>query len=195
MYFAIIIYAVMHKVNNEQEDLMKKISLALIIGIAFIFTSHLISQEFTYIGAGKCKICHKTEKQGKQFPIWEESTHSKSIAALSSSEAPARAKEMGVENPADSPECLKCHAPLYKKASEFKEEGVTCEACHGPGSAYKKLSVMKSREESVKNGLIVYDSPEAMKKQCLSCHENAHGKPFDFDAKWAKIKHPVPEKE
>lgn len=174
---------------------MKKISLALIIGVAFIVTSHATSQEFTYVGAAKCKICHKTEKQGKQFPIWEESTHSKSISALSSSEAPARAKEMGVDNPADSPKCLKCHAPLYEKASEFKEEGVTCEACHGPGSAYKKLSVMKSREESVKNGLIVYDSPEAIKKQCLSCHENAHGKPFDFDTKWAKIKHPVPEKE
>jgi excinuclease UvrABC ATPase subunit len=114
---------------------------------------------------------------------------------LSSSDAPVKAKEMGVDNPTDSPECLKCHAPLYKKASEFKEEGVTCEACHGPGSAYKKLSVMKNREESVKNGLIVYDSPEAIKKQCLSCHENAHGKSFDFDAKWAKIKHPVPEKE
>ena len=40
---------------------------------------------------------------------------------------------------------------------------------------------MKNREESVKNGLIVYDSPEAIKKQCLSCHENAHAKPFDFD--------------
>ncbi len=102
---------------------------------------------------------------------------------------------MGVDNPAESPECLKCHAPLFEKAAELKEEGVSCEVCHGPGSAYKKLSIMKNREESLKNGLIVYDSPEAIKKQCSSCHENAHGKSFDFEAKWAKIKHSIPEKE
>lgn len=174
---------------------MKKILLILIVLMTLSLLLTLFSQEFTYAGAAKCKICHKSEKQGKQFPIWEESTHSQSISALSSSEAPAKAQEMGVNNPTESPECLKCHAPLHEKAPELKEEGVTCEVCHGPGSDYKKLSVMKSREESVKNGLIVYASPEAIKKQCLSCHENAHGKPFDFDAKWAKIKHPVPEKE
>ncbi len=174
---------------------MKKILLILIILMTLSLLLKLFSQEFTYVGAAKCKICHRSEKQGQQFTIWEESTHSKSISALSSSEAPARAQEMGVDNPAESPECLKCHAPLHEKAPELKEEGVTCEVCHGPGSDYKKLSVMKSREESVKNGLIVYDSPEAIKKQCLSCHENAHGIPFDFDAKWAKIKHPRPEKD
>lgn len=174
---------------------MKKILLILIVFMTLSLLLTLFGQEFTYAGAAKCKICHRSEKQGQQFTIWEESTHSKSISALSSSEAPARAQEMGVDNPAESPKCLKCHAPLHEKTPELKEEGVTCEVCHGPGSDYKKLSVMKSREESVKNGLIVYNSPEAIKKQCLSCHENAHGKPFDFDTKWAKIKHPVPEKE
>ena len=174
---------------------MKKVLPVSILILALVFITNLFSQEFTYVGAAKCKICHKSEKQGKQFPIWEESTHSKSFAALSSEEAPAKAKEMGVENPTESPECLNCHAPLFEKAAEFKEEGITCEVCHGPGSVYKKLSIMKSHEESVKNGLIVYESPDAIKKQCLSCHENAHEKAFDFEAKWAKIKHPVPEKE
>ncbi len=174
---------------------MKKISLTLIFAIALIFMSHLASQEFTYIGVAKCKICHKTEKQGKQFPIWEEQKHSKSFVTLSSAEAPARAKEMGVDNPIESPECLKCHAPLFEKSPEFKEEGVTCEVCHGPGSAYKKLSVMKSREESIKNGLTICDTPETRKELCMSCHENAHQKTFDLDASWEKIKHPVPEKK
>jgi len=52
---------------------------------------------------------------------------------------------------------------------------------------------MKNREESVKNGLIVYGSPDEIKKQCLTCHESAHDKPFDFAAAWDKIKHPRPE--
>jgi hypothetical protein len=174
---------------------MKTLLLILIVGASLIFIMSLFSQEFTYVGAGKCKICHRTEKQGRQFPIWEESKHSKSFAALSSPDAPAKAQEMGVENPAESPVCLKCHAPLFEKAAEFKEEGVTCEICHGPGSAYKRLSIMKSREEAVKNGLTIYDTPEAKKKWCLTCHENAHGQSFDFEASWEKIKHPVPEKQ
>jgi hypothetical protein len=165
------------------------------ISISLIFIISLFSQEFTYVGAGKCKICHKTEKQGRQFPLWEEGKHSKSFAALSSPNAPAKAQEMGVENPTESPDCLKCHAPLFEKSPEIKEEGVTCEVCHGPGSAYKKLSVMKSREESAKNGLILYGSLDAIKKQCLTCHDMAHEKPFDFEASWKKIKHPIPEKQ
>jgi len=174
---------------------MKKVFIISSILIACVLIISLFSQEFTYVGAGKCKICHKSEKRGKQFPIWEESTHSKSFAALSSPDAASKAQEAGVENPVDSPKCLQCHAPFFEKAAEFKEEGVTCEVCHGPGSAYKKLKIMKSREESVKNGLVVYDSTEAIKTHCLTCHENSHKGSFDFDASWGKIKHPVPEKE
>ena len=173
---------------------MRRVFIAIIVGIIIIFITSIFSQEFTYVGVGKCKICHKSEKRGKQFPIWEESKHSQSFAALSSPQASAKAQEAGVENPVDSPKCLKCHAPLFEKAPELKTEGVTCEVCHGPGSAYKKLKIMKSRQESVKNGLTIYDTPEAKKEWCLSCHGNAHGKSFDFEASWEKIKHPVPEK-
>jgi len=174
---------------------MKKLLLLAIVGIIIIFISTLISQEFTYVSVGKCKICHKSEKRGKQFPIWQTSKHSQSFAALSSPEAASRAQELGVENPPESPKCLKCHAPLLEKAPEFKEEGVSCEVCHGPGSAYKKLSIMKSREKSVANGLKIYQSPQEIKSWCLICHENAHNKSFDFEASWEKIKHPVPEKK
>jgi len=169
---------------------MKKVPLITIALIAIVIIISLFSQEFTYIGVGKCRTCHKSEKRGKQFPIWEESKHSKSFAALTSEEVKAQ-----VPDAPENPECLKCHSPLHAKAPELKQEGITCEVCHGPGSAYKKLSIMRSREESVKNGLILYDSTEAIKTQCLTCHEMAHDKPFDFDAAWEKIKHPVPDKK
>jgi hypothetical protein len=169
---------------------MKKILFIAVAVVVFILLMNLFSQEFTYVGAAKCKTCHKSDKRGRQFPIWEESKHSKSFMALTSEEVKAE-----VPDAPENPKCLKCHSPLFEKGPEFKEEGVICEVCHGPGSAYKKLSIMKNREESVKNGLIVYDSPEAIKTQCLTCHEMAHEKSFDFDASWAKIKHPVPEKK
>lgn len=174
---------------------MKKALLLMVIVISIVFISRLFSQEFTYVGAEKCKICHRTAKQGEQFPKWEASKHSKSIQALTTDQAKEIAQQAGVENPSESEKCLRCHGPLFKKAPELKEEGVTCEICHGPGSAYKKLSIMKNKEEAKKNGLILYGSQDNIKKQCLTCHENAHEKPFDFSVAWEKIKHPKPEEQ
>lgn len=152
------------------------------------------AQDFTYVGAQKCAVCHKSEAQGRQFSLWESTKHAKTLEALSSPKAAEFAKALGVEKPADDPKCLKCHAPLAAKAPELKAEGVSCETCHGPGSGYRKLNIMKDRAESAKNGLILYGSPEAIKAQCMTCHENPHGIAFDFAAAWEKIKHPVPIK-
>lgn len=173
---------------------MKKVLILTAVLISIIFITGLYSQDFTYVGAVKCKMCHKSEKQGQQYPLWESRKHSKSIQAMTSDKAKEFAQEAGVENPAEDAKCLKCHGPLHEKAAELKEEGVSCEVCHGPGSAYKKLSTMKDHAESVKNGLIDYGSADDIKKQCLSCHENAHGATFDFEAAWEKVKHPIPEK-
>ena len=153
-----------------------------------------ISQEFAYVGAQKCQVCHKSENQGRQYVIWEASKHSRALEALTSPKAAEAAKAMGVDKPADDPRCLKCHSPLAAKAPDLKSDGVSCEVCHGPGSEYKKLSVMKDKAAAVKNGLILYGSPDAIKAQCLKCHENPHGISFDFSSFWEKIKHPVPGK-
>ena len=78
---------------------------------------------------------------------------------------------------------------------KFKmEDGVQCETCHGPGSDYKTLKIMKSREESVANGLIVHENHEEF---CKTCH-NPESPTFvekDINEMWNQIKHPVPEKK
>jgi len=165
---------------------MKKLILVLTLAAACVFVASLFAQEFTYVGSAKCKICHRTETQGQQFPIWEGTGHSKAFETLSTDAA----KALAADAP-DNVECLKCHGSL----ADFKAEGVTCEVCHGPGSAYKSMSVMKDHAGSVAKGMVDYSSPDVIKKQCAGCHENnPHDKPFDFDAAWAKIKHPKPEK-
>jgi len=169
---------------------MKK--TVLLILVTAVAAAGLYGQTCTYVGSAKCAICHKTESQGKQYPIWQGTKHSQSFAAFSTPQAADVAKQANVQNPAESPDCLKCHAPLYEKAAELKAEGVTCEVCHGPGSEYKKLNIMKDKALATQNGLIIYDNQDAIKKQCLTCHANAHGKSFDFAAALEKIKHNKP---
>ncbi len=168
--------------------------LWLTVIIAFVCTysvSYLFGEDFTYVGAQKCKICHKLEKRGKQYIVWENSRHSKSFEVLFSDSALEEAKKQKLEKPpSESPECLKCHGPLHDKAPELKDEGVTCEVCHGPGSAYKKISTMKNSEKAIKNGLINYESVEAIKTNCKTCHQSDT---FDLDSSWEKIKHPIPK--
>ncbi len=168
---------------------MKKPAIIVVLLAGCLVAGSLLAQSFTYVGSAKCQICHKTENQGQQFPIWQNSEHATSFQDLSSPEA----QKLAADAPTNA-KCLACHSPLSGKALELKAEGVTCEVCHGPGSEYKKLSIMKNKEEAVKNGLILYANEEAIKTGCLKCHQNAHNKAFDFTAYWGKIKHSIPKK-
>ena len=150
-----------------------------------------------YIGSMTCaKICHKTKKQGVQLRLWQESAHAKAWETLAGEKALAIAKKMGIDDPQKSDQCVKCHTTAHGVSAELlgkkfsHEEGVGCEACHGPGSLYKKRSVMKSREKSVAMGLLLPDE-----KTCLTCHneESPTYKPFNYDERWSAIVHPKPE--
>jgi hypothetical protein len=149
-------------------------------------------KERTYVGASACKLCHKAELQGRQFVIWEGGPHAKSFASLSTPKAAEIGREMGVAEPRTNAPCLGCHAPLAAKAPDLKEEGVTCEVCHGPGSAYRKLSLMQDRVKAVENGLVLYGDASAIQAHCLACHQSAHGAAFDFKTAWDTVKHPIP---
>ena len=95
---------------------------------------------------------------------------------------------------AKDPKCLKCHSTAASIDEKLNagikiEEGVSCEGCHGPGSAYKSISIMKDREKSIENGLVIPDE-----KTCKKCHneESPTFKGFDFKEYFAKIAHPDP---
>jgi excinuclease UvrABC ATPase subunit len=169
--------------------------------ITFLFiSSDLFSQNnFTYVGVDQCVMCHKTEKQGSQLSIWKNSKHSKAYETLKTEKANQIAKEKGFTTPAiETEDCLKCHATGYNldKAmlgNKFKvEDGVQCETCHGPGSAYKDMKVMKDEALAIKNGLIVHEEKE---KFCIGCHnaESPTYTGFEFEESWEKIKHNVPK--
>lgn len=169
--------------------------------ILFVLPIYFISAqtEHGFIGAEACGMCHKTEKQGSQLSIWENSKHAQAYLTLQTEKADNIAKEKGFTTKAvETPECLKCHASGYNVdasllGKKFKvEDGVQCETCHGPGEDYKSKKVMENRDEAIKNGLIVHEN---LQDFCIGCHnaESPTYVEFKLEESWAKIKHPVPE--
>ena len=154
-----------------------------------------------YIGTIGCKLCHQSEKQGSQFFIWQKSKHAEAYQTLTSAKSAEIAKAKGLKkSAAESPECLTCHAvtvdaKLIDKTFDTKE-GVQCESCHGAGSSYKTMSVMKNKAKAVAAGLVEYKDQASIEKLCKTCHNKKSPtyKEFRFREMWDVIKHPVPKK-
>lgn len=179
-----------------------------LIAALFVISPLLVAQQNNphngtskFVGASVCGTCHKSEKQGSQLGIWQESKHSKAFETLKTEKANKIAAELGHSTPAaETDACLACHASGYNVDAKFREakfkieDGVQCETCHGAGSEYKSLKIMKDKAAVIANGLIVHEKTENL---CISCHnpESPTHTGFDFAASWEKIKHPVPGKE
>lgn len=179
---------------------MKKsaILFAALVAIYLVLPSNAFAQQASYEGVSVCTMCHKTEKQGQQLKLWQESKHANAYKTLQTPKADEIAKAKTGKKAVESPECLKCHATGYNvdKAligPKFKvEDGVQCETCHGAGSLYKSMAVMKNQAESIKKGMTDLKDAES---QCKKCHnpESPTYKEFKFAEAAAKIKHSVPK--
>lgn len=186
---------------------MRRVFTFFLITALAVFVSSLLSTEpaaeekqRAFVGVGKCKTCHKTEKQGEQYVIWQESAHAGAYATLAGDEAKAVAKELGIENPQQADECLQCHVTAHGVAAEFLgtkydiADGVGCESCHGAGGDYYKKKVMKAitagTQDGAALGLIKPDE-----KVCVTCHNDKSPsfKGFEFEEMCKKIAHPMPD--
>lgn len=187
---------------------MRKILFIFSIILLAIFALNLFAQQkFLYVGVDKCKTCHQQERYGNQYGIWKEGPHAKALESLSSEKSLKYAKENGIEDPTKDPKCLNCHATyatvdkdlIDPKGSLSMEEGVSCESCHGPGSAYRKPSIMKKSAydadfEAAHKAAMAVGLIEPTEQVCLTCHNenNPFHTEFDFKEKVAKVQHPTP---
>jgi hypothetical protein len=164
-----------------------------------------------YVGVKGCKKCHQKSSIGKQYKVWSEMKHAKAFELLKSEEAAKVAAKVGIKGKAyEAPECLKCHTtghglPKESYGEKFLiEQGVTCEACHGPGEFFSKPEDKKTHKEALGKGYLKPDE-----KLCRSCHnedsptwkpdrdKDKDGKPvgFDFESRLKQIAHPIPKQE
>ncbi len=193
-------------INSHQFEgttMKHAVSLLLLVACTVFLASSGVAQDKAarkYVGVKACAPCHKTEKSGKQFDIWQASKHAKAFVTLTEAKAAEIAKAKGLTKPAsESPECLQCHtiadAKDVDKTFDVKD-GVQCEECHGAGSGYKTMAIMKDKAKAIANGLAEYKDDAAIEKKCRTCHNEKSPtfKDFKFQDMWAKIKHPVPKK-
>lgn len=153
-----------------------------------------------FVGASKCKICHKKEEAGAQWDKWLESPHAKAFETLASPEALEIGKKVGVENPQESDTCLRCHVTGHGAAAELmgkkydKADGVWCESCHGAGGDYVKKSTMEGITSGEIDGATV-GMMKPTKETCEGCHNDQSPtfKGFEYDKYLAKIAHPWPD--
>jgi YVTN family beta-propeller protein len=140
--------------------------------------------EFEYVGALQCAACHDGISKGYQFSKWRMSDHARAYSRLATPEAYEIAAQKGIGNPQTSETCLKCHTTVFTKPvggtwdTYALDEGVGCEACHGPGN--------KHMESGDSSGLQTVN-----KDVCMTCHENAHGIEFNYEEALKKVSHPL----
>ncbi|MCX7679247.1 MAG: cytochrome c family protein [Spirochaetes bacterium] len=147
-----------------------------------------------YVGVDVCKKCHGMESIGNQYKIWSTSNHANAFMRLKTTKALEIAQKIGVEAPHAELQCLKCHTTGGGKSERVKNEGVGCEACHGPGEDYFEFSNHASfidRENAYRKAISLGMYPilgvegiKARERLCKNCHRDERPcSPADIEEK------------
>ena len=170
----------------------------------FAFSANLHSgtpenqEPVKYIGPGSCAAtsCHGSVKPvagsrvlQNEYSTWIlQDKHSRAYQALTGQVAQRMVRILKLNTKAeDSPKCLTCHA-LYiaaeKRGRNFElSEGVSCENCHGPASAWLGPHTVRDwpHEKSVALGMIDTRNVLVRTSKCLECHLGSREKFVDHE--------------
>src|SRR2546423_5059579 len=138
-----------------------------------------------YIGPGSCSAtaCHGgvqprnvTRVLQNEYSVWAvQDPHAKAFRSLENPVSQRMGRILGLK-PASSERCLTCHALDVGAAMKGREfdlsEGVSCENCHGPASAWLGPHTVKSwtHEQSLQLGMHDLRSLSRRSQKCLDCH-------------------------
>lgn len=171
---------------------LKVFAAGLAIGAVLAFAVSRVSADDakpTYVGSSKCMKCHF-----KQVSTWKKTALARSMEVLKPTadnkdliEAKKKAGLDPAKDYSTDPKCLACHTTGYGKDGGYPEKitddnskvaeamgSVSCESCHGPGSAYLEYKNAKkkenkdyafTKEELAKVGLVM-----PTEENCKVCH-------------------------
>jgi len=153
--------------------------------------------EFKYLGPGSCSAsaCHggiqprdTTKVLQNEYSTWiVQDRHSRAYTVLTQPLAKRMARILKIGDPESAQRCLVCHALSVTPAQSGRKfdisEGVSCESCHGPSSAWLGPHVQASAKHAdmVRLGLVDNKNLVARSERCLTCHLGAPGMEVDHE--------------
>lgn len=135
----------------------------------------------SYVGSEECKTCHADE-----FGDWQRSKHARVFELLQPGERSGAKKKASLDPDKDyttDRKCLQCHTTGFGEGGGFEDKqstpsmsGLGCEACHGPGSEYRKLHKSKrldfTRQEAQAAGQLYGSLDPGVCKRCHGHKDN-----------------------
>jgi hypothetical protein len=153
---------------------------ALLMTVAFSIHALSEKKKHSYVGSAACGKCHSADSIGNQYDRWLRSPHAKAVLLLKTGPARDLAKKLSIAAPEKDSKCLACHTTGRGKQKKTSDEGVGCEACHGPGQDYSEfashvdtINRLGAFEMALKNGMYPILGIKNIKKReklCLRCH-------------------------
>jgi len=150
-----------------------------------------------YTGPGSCSSpsCHGgvqareiTSVLQNEYSTWVvRDKHAHAFINLTNPVGTRIAKIMGLGKPDTAPRCLACHAldvPVEMRARTFDlSDGVGCENCHGPASAWLGPHTTRDWKYEKSLDLGMYNTRDLIKRseKCLTCHLGTGEKSVDHE--------------
>jgi hypothetical protein len=145
------------------------------------------ARDLRYLGVRFCIGCHTQKNEYEddyvelnEYLTWKtEDKHSLAYINLTGERGRRMGQILGY-NVTDDARCLSCHGlanvPENQRANEFhKENGVSCEGCHGPAQKWgaehssKDWRLVTFQEKQAK-GMVNVRDPAERTQICASCH-------------------------
>lgn len=155
-----------------------------------------------YVGVAACVPCHNKPHAGfalGAYGVWRDHYHADAFETLTKPYTKAFAKKRGIDDPVTDWRCRKCHVTAYGVSAERlgpkyrDEDGVGCEACHGPGGDYlnKHFGPNVNQQELQAMGFRMFSDLTERDRMCRACHNELSPtyKPFNVEAFSAAIRH------
>lgn len=150
-----------------------------------------------YTGPGSCSSpsCHgsvqardETSVLQNEYSTWVvRDKHAHAFLNLTNPVGTRMAEILKLPKPDTAPRCLACHAldvPVEMRARTFDlSDGVGCENCHGPASAWLGPHTTRDWKYDKSLELGMYNTRDLIKRseKCLSCHLGTPEKTVDHE--------------
>ncbi len=163
-------------------DLALSILLLPALSLAQSHRESLTGPSLTGVGSCSSSNCHGAQSPRNssnvlqnEYVTWaKQDKHSEAYKALLSPKAKRMAHHLGISAAEQDSRCLSCHSLISDPKGEqaFREDGVSCESCHGAASGWLKehTEAGATHARNLENGMSPISELSALGSTCLRCH-------------------------